>query len=164
MSNFKRYLSLFNAGAMITAAALSVTAVAQEHPKEHPQEQVKEQPKVEKHELTIQELAEAVKEYINNESKKGKGYFLVQDDKQKKTLWLKLKKIHEDRLSPLGDDIYFVCADFKATDGNTYDVDIFMKGEDKESLKATEVIVHKDNGKPRYSWYEENGVWKRTEN
>jgi len=76
-------------------------------------------------------------------------------------LELELIKIHKDKLAGLGDDTYFVCADFKATDGNTYDIDIFMQGKSKDDLKPTEKIVHKINGKPRYKWYEEGGIWKR---
>lgn len=126
-------------------------AFAQEHP-EHPQSSKKQ--------LDVKEFSEAVKDYVNKESKEHNGYFEVEDPVQKKTLKLKLDKVHEDRLSALGDDVYFVCADFTATDGNVYDIDIFMKGEDKDDLTATEIKVHKQNGVPRYTWYEEDGVWK----
>ena len=126
-------------------------AFGQEHP-EHPQSSKKQ--------LDVKEFSEAVTDYVNNESKEHNGYFEVEDPVQKKTLKLKLEKVHDDRLSALGDDVYFVCADFKATDGNVYDIDIFMKGKDKHDLTATETKVHKQNGVPRYTWYEEDGVWK----
>ncbi len=35
-----------------------------------------------------------------------------------------------------------------------------MKGKHKDDLVATDTKVHKVNGKHRYTWYEENGVWK----
>jgi len=110
--------------------------------------------------LSIEELSEAVKNYIEMESQKQGGYFEVKDPVQKKTLKLKLEKVHDDRLSALGNDVYFVCADFQGTDGNTYDIDIFMKGKSKDDLTATDTKVHKQNGDPRYTWYEEGDVWK----
>ena len=126
-------------------------AFGQEHP-EHPKSSSKQ--------LVVQELSEAVKIYIDDEYKKQDGYFEVEDSIQKKTLKLKLEKVHDDRLSPLGNDVYFVCADFKGTDGNVYDIDIFMKGKGKDDLIATDTKVHKQNGTPRYTWYEDGGVWK----
>lgn len=126
-------------------------AFGQEHP-EHPKSSSKQ--------LSVQELSEAVKVYIDNESKKHDGYFDMEDPVLKKTLKLKLEKVHDDRISPLGNDVYFVCADFRATDGNVYDIDIFMKGKSKDDLAATDTRVHKQNGTPRYTWYEEEGIWK----
>jgi hypothetical protein len=123
----------------------------QEHP-EHPKSSSKQ--------LSVEELSEAVKIYIDNESKKQDGHFEVKDPVQKKTLKLKLEKVHDDRLSPLGNDVYFVCADFRATEGNVYEIDIFMKEKGKDDLTATDTKVHKQNGEPRYTWYEEGGVWK----
>jgi hypothetical protein len=125
--------------------------IGQEHP---------EHPKSSSNQLSIEELSEAVKNYIEMESQKQGGYFEVKDPVQNKTLKLKLEKIHDDRLSPLGNDVYFVCADFKATDGNIYDIDIFMKGKGKDDLTATDTKVHKQNGNARYTWYEDAGVWK----
>lgn len=43
------------------------------------------------------------------------------------------------------------------------DIDIFMEGTSEDDLKPTEKIVHKVNGEPRYTWYEEDGIWKRKE-
>lgn len=126
-------------------------AVGQEHP-EHPESSGKQ--------LNVKEFSEAVKAYVEKESQRHDGYFEVDDPVQKKTLKLKLEKVHDDRLSALGNDVYFVCADFKATDGNIYDIDIFMKGKSKNDLAATDIKVHKQNGAPRYTWYEEGGVWK----
>ena len=130
--------------------------------KEHPaKEGSHEHPaKHKKAELTIVEFADAVDHYVAAQEKKSGGYFLVKDQKQNKVLKCKLEKIHKKRLASLGNNEYFVCADFKANDGNTYDIDIFMQGTSKDNLKATRTMVHKDNGTPRYTWYEEDGVWK----
>lgn len=134
----------------------------QEHPaKENADEELSEHPaKHKKAEMTIDEFADAVDNYITDQENKSGGYFLVKDPKQNKTLKCKLEKIHKKRLASLGDNEFFVCADFKATDGNVYDIDIFMQGTTKDNLKATKTMVHKENGTPRYTWIEENGVWK----
>ena len=142
--------------------------VHKEHPtkKEHPcspdmKKNHKEHPaKHKKAELTIGEFADAVDHYVADQEKKSGGYFLVKDAKQNKTLKCKLEKIHKKRLASLGNNVFFVCADFKATDGKVYDIDIFMKGTNKDNLVATKTMVHKENGTPRYTWYEENGIWK----
>lgn len=145
---------------------LTPAAVAQEHP-EHPKDKKAEHPehpkeaKAEEVTLTVKELAVAVKEYIEMESEENDGYFSVKDDQQNKTLQLELTKVHEERLASLGNNVYFVCADFKGTDGNTYDIDIFMEGASKDDLEATDTSVHKMNGKERYTWHEEKGVWKK---
>ena len=124
---------------------------------EHPKGQAEKTP------LTIKEFADAADEYISRESKMNDGYFLVKDKKENAILELQLIKIHKERLSTLGDDTYFVCADFKGKDGKTYDIDIFMQGASKDGLKPTEKIVHKVNSQPRCTWYEEDGIWKQKE-
>jgi hypothetical protein len=158
------WLALFSSFLLIWSTS---AVIAQEHP-EHPQEKKKgehsdhlEQAKAEKVTLTVNELAVAVKDYVEMEAEENDGYFSVKDDQQNKTLQLELTKVHEERLASLGDNVYFVCADFKGTDGNTYDIDIFMEGTSKDNLEATETSVHKMNGKERYTWHEEKGLWKK---
>ncbi|RKD17634.1 hypothetical protein BCY91_16675 [Pelobium manganitolerans] len=111
-----------------------------------------------KSELTIKSLSKGVKEYVQTEQK-SKGHFIVHDSVTHKDLQLTLKKIHDDRLASLGDNVYFVCADFQGSDNNVYDVDIFMKWDGKV-LSATDRKVHKVNGKERYTWYNEGNIWK----
>ena len=77
-----------------------------------------------------------------------------------KDLALDLIRVHDDRLSSLGESKYFACVDMKASDGTIYDIDFFMAGE-PGSVKVTETSVHKINGKPLYNWKEEGGVWKK---
>ena len=77
-----------------------------------------------------------------------------------KDLALDLVKVHDDRLSSLGEGKYFACVDMKATDGTIYDIDFFMSGEPGD-MKVTETSVHKINGKPLYNWKEEGGVWRK---
>jgi hypothetical protein len=134
----------------------SVGASAQEHPTEHP----REHPTSKKTEITKEKLAESIAEYVNDDSNLKGGFFLVYDEEQGKPLALKLDKVHKERLATLGDDVYFACADFVATDGDTYDLDVFMR-KDGEGLVATEISVHKKNGEARYGWVEKDGIWKK---
>ncbi len=115
------------------------------------------------HHLTVKDLVSAIDKYVDEESAKNNGYFMVEDNTG--MLKLKLRKIHNDRFTSLSNTLHFVCADFTApgsgtADGTVYDIDILMEGADKDNLKPVEVKVHKKNGKALYAWYEEDGVWK----
>ena len=91
------------------------------------------------------------------------GHFCVYDKVDDAPLALTLDKVHRERLASLGDGVYFACADFKATNGNTYDLDVFMTQQEGgifNGLMPTQVTVHKKEGKARYTWYEEGGIWK----
>ena len=68
-------------------------------------------------------------------------------------------KVHKERLSHIGEDIYFACADFNADNGKVYDLDIFLHGTNTDNLTVTEISVHKEDGTARYGWIEENGIW-----
>jgi hypothetical protein len=57
-----------------------------------------------------------------------------------------------------GDGRYLACADFKGRDGHTYDVDVFMRPESTDGFVPTDVLVHKQDGKPRFNWVEQNGL------
>lgn len=132
--------------------------LAQEHPAEHP---TKAAPKAKaKAGVTKEMMAQAIKDYVEKDAQMKGGYFLVYDTKSKKPLTLTLTKVHQDKLSKVGDSLYFACCDFKTAEGKAYDLDFFMKGADS-NLSVSEVMIHKEEDKPRYSWYEENGIWKR---
>lgn len=112
--------------------------------------------------LTIEQFADAAENYIQKKTKENGGHFPVEDAKQDKTLKLQLEKVHRKRLSHLGENKYFVCANFKGKDGKTYDIDIFMKGTNKDNLEeAKKPMVHKVNGEERFTWHEEDGQWER---
>ena len=132
-------------------------AEKKEHPvgAEHPTEQSA------KKAVTKEELAEAIEDYVSKDADLKGGYFLVYDQEADTTLALTLELVHKARLSRIAADVYFACADFKTPEGKTYDLDVFMKGTTKNNLKVTEVIVHKEEGEPRYTWYEEGGIWKK---
>jgi hypothetical protein len=127
---------------------------AQEHPAEHPGGKKKSA-------LTKEELAQVIEAYVKKDAALKGGFFLVYDSAAKKPLVLTLEKVHKERLSKVGDEVYFACADFKTPEGKIYDLDIFMKGPDKDNLKITEVSVHKEAGKERHTWFEEGGIWKK---
>ena len=128
---------------------------AQEHP-EHPSEHPTSTKAISK-----ESLAAAIADYVQHEAKLKGGYFLIYDAKAGKPLALTLVKVHKQRLARTAEDTYFACADFKSTDGHMYDLDIFMKGRSPDKLKVTEITVHKVDGKPRYKWVQEGGLWKR---
>ena len=124
-----------------------------EHP-EHP-----EHPNKITSPVTINAVGKAVAEFIASDAKLKGGKFMVFDRLSSEVLQLDLLKIHMDRLTGLGNDTYFACADFQASNGKVYDLDIFMKGKSTDDLAVTEISVHKEEGVERYGWKEKRGVW-----
>ena len=124
-----------------------------EHP-EHPEHPTtKKEPQI-----TVEALAISIENYIQNDVNL-KGGFFVYDKDKKELLTLTLTKIHKERLSNIGGETYFACADFSASNGNIYDLDIFMTGKSIDNLVVTEINVHKENGKARYHWENQKGIW-----
>jgi hypothetical protein len=130
----------------------ALTGFGQEHP-EHPKKGGQES------KVTKSEISTGIKKDIRSESGKSsdKKFHVNYEGKD---LALDLIRVHDDRLSSLGEGKYFACVDMKATDGTTYDIDFFMSGKPGD-MKVTETSVHKVNGKALYNWKEENGVWKK---
>lgn len=112
---------------------------------------------------TKRELAKAIESYIKQQNT-DEGYFEIFDDLTGKTLQLSLIRVHKKRLSKIGPDRYFACVDFKAKDGVLYDVDFFMQGNDKNPLTFSKFMIHKVNGKRRYTWRQnkQTGLWERS--
>lgn len=138
--------------AVAVASLLSPTLIlAGEHP-EHPTNANEQK-------VTKAEISEGINKHISAETKESndKKFHVTYEGKN---LALDLIKVHDDRLSALGEGKYFACVDMKATDGTTYDIDFFLNGKPGD-MKVTETSVHKINGKPLYNWKEENGVWKK---
>ncbi len=150
----------------IVAAAVALffspAGFAQEHP-EHPKKTAEtkkgEHPNKGGKEVSTAEISAGIKKHIAAESKKASDK-KFHTNYEGKDLALDLVKVHDDRLSSLGEGKYFACVDMKVTDGTTYDIDFFMSGKPGD-MKVTETSVHKVNGKPLYNWKEENGVWKK---
>jgi len=133
-----------------------------EHPTEHPSEHPTKtkQPKIT---LSIQKLALSIEKYILTDTEL-KGGFFVFDVKNKEVLNLTLLKVHTERLSNIGNDTYFACADFQASNGKVYDLDVFMTGKVQDELIVTEINVHKENSIARYGWQNQRGVWVKIYN
>jgi hypothetical protein len=150
---------MFKTGSLFLAvSALSCLFLLQpisawaEHPSEHPMGN--------QNEVTVKTIASAIKKHVDTKSKKDNGYFVVEDKVDNKTLQLKLDRIHMERLSALRGDNYFACVDFTNKDGKSYDIDFFLK-DNGDALKVTETIVHKKEGKPRYSWEKQGKFWAK---
>jgi hypothetical protein len=159
-----------------------------EHPAtesaEHP-EPPKPKPKPTPKPLTKEELADKITAYIEKDTKLKGGYFLYYDKVADKALVLTLDKVHRERVAKTGKEVYFACSDFashskakptggtfgaakparaamRAKDGVVYDIDFWMKRTARgrwSRLEVTEIMVHKVDGKPRYTWQEKDGVW-----
>ena len=151
---------MFSAGIMVMSNS---NVSGQDHP-EHP---TKAKETAEHHEhaaevfkVDISTIAAAINEYVSSDTKLKGGFFFVYDAESKSPLQLTLTKVHEERLAQVGENLFFACSDFDASDGKSFDIDFFMMSEN-DQLVVTEVMIHKEDGKARYSWYEEDGVWKR---
>jgi hypothetical protein len=143
----KRKLTI--AFAVLSLLALNVAA--QEHP-EHPNSSTKAK------EFSVTDVEKKIKEDIAEKSKDG--VFKVKDPELHKTWDLKLDHVHTERLSKLNADTYFACVDMKDPNGKVIDVDFFLKSKG-DKLEMTDTTIHKIEGKPRYNWKEEDGLWKR---
>ena len=110
--------------------------------------------------ITLQNLARAIESFVEADINL-RGAFLVIDPSTNEVLILNLEKVHKERLSHIGDDVYFACADFNADDGRVYDLDIFLQGKNTDNLTVTEISVHKEDGEARYGWQEQDGIWTK---
>jgi len=178
-----RWIVVLAAAALILA--FPVLTAAQEHP-EHPQEEQEQEQEHPEHPekaqeqqehpehpehpeegegeatpLTEAQLADAIEAYVTKVAEDHGGSYPIEDAETGRTLELELVKVHEERLSRTAPHTYFACVDMAAADGTTYDVDFFMKGETADGLEFEDFSIHKVNGEPRYTWYEEDGVWKK---
>ncbi len=141
---------------ILAATGLTAAALAQEHP-EHPMNA----PSPATPGLTKDDLARAISNYIATQAKDHGGFFTIHDPVDNRDLQLKLVKVHRDRLARVAPDTYFACTDLRNVDGVVYDLDFFMKGTDPNTLAFSDVSIHKQAGKARYTWYEEGGVWMK---
>ena len=146
----------------ITVFVWSIVSAQGEHPTgskkaEHPTASITHQI-VQGEKITLQNLARAIESFVEADINL-RGAFLVIDPSTNEVLKLNLEKVHKERLSHVGDDVYFACADFNADDGKVYDLDIFLRGTNTDELTVTEITVHKEDGQARYGWMEQDGVW-----
>ncbi|MCH7878655.1 MAG: hypothetical protein IH914_04995 [candidate division Zixibacteria bacterium] len=141
--------------------ALASFGVAQEHP-EHPKKaEHPEHPAETKttFKVDVDAMEAAITGYVDGDCKLKGGFFMVFDTKSKKALTLTLSKVHKEKLAKVGENLYFACSDFNSAGGKVFDLDFFMQETDGE-LVVTEVMIHKEDGSPRYTWFEEEGLWQ----
>ena len=154
---------------MISVAALLLAASvkAAEHPKEHPTTQ--------EHPATPASPAEPAKvgskpwiKQMNKEyvravedaiaKAKSSGGFKVHDEKLNKDWSLTLDRVHKDRIAYLGNNAFFACADLKSSapgDKSKVDLD-FYATKTGDSWKIDRILVHKIDGKARYTYNAKN--------
>ena len=139
---------------MVVTLGLSQTVLAAEHGgKEHGGKAAGAQ----EHGGTTQakapsneDIRNAMKSYVEAESKKTGGNFEVLDPDTNETRKLQLIRVHE-RVGKTG-DYYYSCADFRDTVSNeTLDMDIDVEHKDGK-LAVKDVRIHKVNGKERYTY------------
>lgn len=109
-------LVLSTAGLLSFVCGLSVAfASGREHP-EHPQKDQPEHSEAKKaSSVTLEDVAQFIGAYVKKQSKEG--VFKIKDSLAKKNLSLALDKVHRERLSQIGPDMFFVCADFQTKEG-----------------------------------------------
>lgn len=157
------------------ALASAAPSWAGEHPKEHPTAAGQEHPKQESkgkknehppgHEHPVgskhwnkqmrKEFNEAVEDHVRRTSVDGA--FKVQDDKLGKEWPLKLVGVHKKRIVNLGGSSFFACADFKTVSGEKAKLDLdFYATKSPDGWKIDKTVIHKVDGKPRYTYNEKN--------
>jgi len=104
-------------------------------------------------EPSAEELRQTIRDYIQRHEDK-LGSFTVPDPKQiGKLRTLSLIRVHE-RVGKTG-DYYYSCTDMKdVASGDELDLD-FDVSDQEQKLQVVAVRIHKDNGKPRYT-YDQN--------
>ena len=150
--------------AITSFLAAAIAARASEHPAAHPPTTIQApasrgQPQAQAKEVSKADISTGIKKHIASDSKKSIDRKFHTKYKGK-DLALDLVKVHDDRVSTLGNAKYFACVDMKAADGTAYDLDFFLTGNPGD-MRVTETAVHKINGKALYNWKEENGLWKK---
>lgn len=109
--------------------------------------------------VSIKEIEQGIKAYIDLETQQHDGYFLINDSER--NLKLKLVRVHTEYLSNLGPNRHFACVDLADEKGDVYDVDFFLEGE-PGNMMVTETSLHKLNGKPFYTWKQVvDKTWRR---
>ncbi len=98
---------------------------------------------------TPEALRQAVREYIE-EAQQEKGAFSVVDERTGAPRELELVRVHE-RVGKTG-NYYYSCTDMKdVKTGDVLDLDFDVTDEGGR-VRVADVRIHKDNGKPRYTY------------
>lgn len=101
-------------------------------------------------EPTADQLRQTIRDYIENQEKAVGGFTLPDSKEKGKLRTLSLVRVHE-RVGKTG-DYYYSCTDMKdVANGEELDLD-FDISDSGEKLEVVAVRIHKDNGKPRYTY------------
>lgn len=107
-------------------------------------------------EPTAEELRDTIRQYIA-QRQSALGSFTLPDPRdQGKLRTLDLVRVHE-RVGKTG-DYYYSCTDMKdAATGDELDLDFDVAAAGK-GLQVVAVRIHKDNGKPRYTYDDKDNL------
>ena len=139
-----------------------------EHPKGHEDPKAHEHPTGHEHPVGSKawtkqmsgEFTKAVEQHVAEKSA-DLGAFKVSDEKLGKDWALKLVGVHKKRVAHLGDGRFFACADFKPVakgSKDKVDLDFYATKKDDGGWTIDKVLIHKVNGKPRYTYNEKNEI------
>lgn len=151
--------------AFVAALACAVPVLAGEHPKEHPSAmehpKTKEHPKGHEHPVGSKHWTKQMsKEFVTaveaHVAKSGES-FPIHDEKLKKDWKVSLIQVHKKAVAHLGESRFFACADFKTADGSKDKVDLdFYATKAASGWTIDKVLIHKVNGKARYTYNDKN--------
>ena len=145
-------------GLMLVIGLSAVPSLAQQQ-EEHPDDA--EHPEDAGSPPNIEEVARFIEAHVAETTADSDGWMMIHDEGAGKDRKLRLDTIHRERLAKTSEGTYFVCADFTSSGGAVFDLDFWIQRTD-DGLKITDTMIHKESGKPRYTWSEdEAGVWKR---
>ena len=155
-------------GVMLGARSIGISGEHPEHPtstkKEHPtagKEHPKEHPNKAAQDKAFQgDFEKVVKDYLSTEGQKTGGTYTIHDDVANKDWKLQLVKVHKSKICMLQEgNTCFACADFKEVGGkNKLDLDFYSSKAADGKMTMEKVIIHKVNGKPRFTYDKENNV------
>lgn len=98
-----------------------------------------------------------IRHYIDESSDEKTGKFHLETDSF--DLELELVRVHTEYLAILDSNRFFACVDLATAEGDVYDVDFFLEGRAGDMI-ITRKEVHKLNGRPYYSWkQDEDRTW-----
>lgn len=106
-------------------------------------------------EPTPEALRQTIRDYIANQEKI-QGAFAVVDERTGDLRRLELDRVHE-RVGKTG-NYYYSCTDMKdVKTGDLLDLDFDIQDEGG-NLRVADIRIHKDNGKPRYTYDDKDNM------
>jgi transglutaminase-like putative cysteine protease len=115
--------------------------------------------KTKRKKTSVVDIEAGIRDHIAEVTAETGGFFPISYEED--TLYLKLVRVHTDYLSNLGPNKHFACVDLADESGDVYDVDFFLSGKPGE-MTVTRKSVHKENGKPFYTWKQQKDkTWKQ---